>query len=230
MDQDRAVRSANLASIYRDAGMTEVSVREAARAVNDDYGNYSAHLFLADSYNALRDPTRFNLRYETAWFNELLLANLLSPVGGTPLSQNISQQEYARLFEVNRVGLASDSQFRTDGQFHELASQFGRVGNTSWSLDLDYQRNEGVRPNNELDRLETYLTAKYQLTAADSFFLLAKYQDYSSGDNFQYYDPNATRADLEIFGITNAPVIPPPTCPSFSMWTCATRSRFTRRR
>jgi len=67
LDQDRAVRSANLAAIYRDAGMTEVSAREASRAVNDDYGNFSAHLFLANSYSALRDPELVNLRYETPW-------------------------------------------------------------------------------------------------------------------------------------------------------------------
>ena len=81
------MRGANLASIYRDAGMTDVSVREAARAVTYDYANDSAHLFLSDSYNELRDPTRFNLRYETVWFNELLLANSLSPVGAGRLSQ-----------------------------------------------------------------------------------------------------------------------------------------------
>ena len=48
LDQDRAVRSANLANIYQSAGMPEVSLREAARAVNDDYANFSAHLFLAE--------------------------------------------------------------------------------------------------------------------------------------------------------------------------------------
>jgi tetratricopeptide (TPR) repeat protein len=63
LDEDLAVSSANLASIYRDAGMTDVSVREASRAVTYDYANASAHLFLSDSYNDLRDPTRFNLRY-----------------------------------------------------------------------------------------------------------------------------------------------------------------------
>ena len=42
LDQDRAVRSANLANVYRDAGMTDVSVREAGRAVSADYANYSA--------------------------------------------------------------------------------------------------------------------------------------------------------------------------------------------
>ena len=58
LDQDRAVRSANLAAIYQDDGMTDVSVREAARGVDSDYSNASSHLFLANSYNALRDPNR----------------------------------------------------------------------------------------------------------------------------------------------------------------------------
>lgn len=190
LDQDRAVRSSSLATLYQSANMDEVAVREAATAVGYDYANYSAHLFLSDSYNALRDPTRFNLRYETPWFNELLLANLLSPVGGTPLSQNISQQEYARLFERNRIGLSSATEYRSDGQVRELASQYGRVGQTSWALDLDYEHNNGVRANNELDRLEWYTTLKQQLTPQDSVLFLAKYQDYDSGDNFQRYNQN----------------------------------------
>ncbi|MBI1840746.1 MAG: FecR domain-containing protein [Verrucomicrobia bacterium] len=143
LDEDRAVRSSSLASLYRDAGMNRLALAEAASAVSADYANYSAHQFLAESYNTLRDPTRFNLRYETVWFNELLLANLLSPPGATPLSQHVSQQEYSRLFEHNRVGLTTDSSYRSDGQYRELSSQFGVVGNMAWSLDLDYQRNDG---------------------------------------------------------------------------------------
>ncbi len=193
LDEDRAVRSSSLANVYQTAGMPEVSVREAARAASDDYANYSAHLFLSDSFNALRDPTRFNLRYETVWFNELLLANLLSPVGGTPLSQQVSQQEYSRLFERDRIGLRSSSEFRSDGQFLELSSQFGTIGNTAWSLDLDYQHNDGVRVNNGLDRIEWYTTVKQQLNDRDSLLLLTKYQDYHAGDNFQYYDPSHPR-------------------------------------
>ena len=49
--------------------MSDVSVREAARAVDLDYANYSAHLFLANNYDALRDPKKANLRYETPWFS-----------------------------------------------------------------------------------------------------------------------------------------------------------------
>jgi tetratricopeptide (TPR) repeat protein len=206
LDEDRAVRSSSLANIYDSAGMTEVSLREAASAVTYDYGNYSAHLFLAQSLNALRDPTRFNLRHETAWFNELLLANMLSPVGGTPLSQHSSQQEYSRLFERDRIGLSSFTEYRSDGQIREVASQFGTIGNAEWSLDLDYQHNNGVRPNNELNRVEWYTTLKQQLTLQDSVMLLTKYQDYHSGDNFQYYDPTNARPNFR-FDEYQSPII-----------------------
>lgn len=199
LDQDRAVRSSSLASIYRENGMTDVSLREAARAVTHDYANYSAHLFLANSYDALRDPTRFNLRQETVWFNELLLANLLSPAGVRTLSQNISQQEYSRMFESEQLGLVTTTELRSDGQFREVASQFGAVGPLSWSLDLDAQHNDGVRPNNDLSRIEWYSQLKWQLTERDSLFLLTKYQDYHSGDNFQYFNPGALTLATNFF-------------------------------
>jgi len=189
LDQDRAVGSSSLATIYQGAGLEQVSVNEATRAVTYDYANYSAHLFLADSLDALRDPTRFNLRYETAWFNELLLANLLAPAGTRSISQNISQEEYTRLFERDRLGLDSTSEYRSDGQFRELASQYGTVGRFSYSLDLDYSHNDGVRTNNDLSRIEWYSQLKYQLTPYDTVLVLTKYQDYHSGDNFQYYYP-----------------------------------------
>jgi tetratricopeptide (TPR) repeat protein len=200
LDEDRAVRSASLAAVYRDDGMTEVSLREAARAVTADYANYSSHLFLANSFDALRDPTRFNLRYETPWFNELLLANLLAPVGVPAISPNISQQEYSRMFESDRLGLTTTTDARSDGQYREVASQFGSYRSLSYSLDLDWQRNEGVRPNNDLTRIEWYSQVKFQLTPQDSFLVLTKYQDYHSGDNFQYFDP--TRVSVSTNGIT----------------------------
>jgi len=189
LDQDRALRSANLASVYRDAGMGEVAVREAARAVTYDYANSSAHLFISDSFNELRDPTQFNLRYETVWFSELLLANLLAPVGAARLSQTLGQFDNVRLFESDHAGLASSTYYRSDGQVREQASQFGTLGNTAWAIDVDYQHNDGVRANNELDRLGVSASIKQQITPADSVLLMANYLDFDSGDNFQYYDP-----------------------------------------
>ncbi len=188
LDQDRAVRSANLAAIYQADGMDDVSVREATRGVDSDYANASSHLFLANSYNALRDPERINLRYETPWFNELLLANLLSPVGGGPLSQFVSEQEYSKLFEADRFGISSATTYFSTGELRETASQYGTFGNFSYSLDTEFQYDNGRRPNNEITRSETYFQVKVQLTPQDTIFFQTKYQDVRQGDLIQYYD------------------------------------------
>ncbi len=188
LDQDRAVRGANLAAIYEAAGMTDVSVREATRAVESNYANASAHLFLANSYNALRDPKRINLRFETPWFNELLLANLLSPVGGGPLSQFVSEQEYSKLFEADRFGFSSATTYFSSGEWRETASQYGTFGNFSYSLDSDYLYDRGQRPNNEITRWETYGQVKFQITPRDILFLQTKFQDVRQGDLLQRYN------------------------------------------
>ncbi len=192
LDQDRAVRSANLAALYRDAGMADWSVREATKAVNSDYGNYSAHLFLANSYDALRDPKLINLRYETPWFSELLLANLLTPIEAGSLSQTISQQEYSRLFEGNHLGLAGGAEYLSSGDWSQYGSQYGIVGNTSYALDDYYLLQRGQRPNNDLDQLTASAKIKQQITPEDSLFLQALYYRAESGDLAQYYNQYGT--------------------------------------
>ena len=189
LDQDKAVRSANLAKIYQNAGMQDVAVREATRAVESDYTNPSAHLFLANSFDALRDPKRIQLRYETPWFNELLLANLLSPVGGGPLSQFVSQQEYSKLLESDGIGGSLISEIRSDGESRTAASVFGQSGNFSYGIDAYYRDNNGGdRFNNGAELAELYGQFKWQVTPDDIFYFLGKYQDHQTGDNFDTYD------------------------------------------
>lgn len=188
LDQDQSVRSANLASLYRDAGLTDVGVREASRAVNYDYANYSAHLFLANSYDAIRDPKLINLRFETPWLSEQLIANLLAPVGAVSLSRNISQQEYSRFFEGNRIGLSSSTEYFSSGDWAQRASQFGTLGDSSYALDADYRTENGQRPNNDFERLTWSAKFKQQLTPEDSVFLQVLGFSGDSGDLAQYYD------------------------------------------
>ena len=196
LDQDRAVRGANLASVYRDAGMTEYSVREATKAVNSDPANSSAHLFLAESYDELRDPKGLNLRYETPWLNELLLANLLAPVGAGNLSQNISQQEYSKLFETDKFGVSSYTEYQSSGDFLERASQFGTLGNSSYALDFEYRTSPGQRLNN--DFIDRYYSAKFkqQITEKDSVFLQITDEHKTTGDLLQYYSQGSGSTTL----------------------------------
>jgi Flp pilus assembly protein TadD len=198
LDQDRAVRSANLATIYRDAGLEDVSVREAQRAVSYDYANYSAHLFLASSYDTLRDPKSFNLRYETPFYSELLVANLLAPVGGGHLSQNISAQEYSRFFDTDHFGIFSSTEYLSYGHWIQSASQYGTFGNSSYSLDAFYRSDNGQRPNNDLEQLALSAKFKQQLTRKDSIYLEAQYYRSDSGDVSQYYDEASASRSLRV--------------------------------
>lgn len=194
LDQDRAVRSANLAQVYRDAAMEDWSVREAGRALSADYANYSAHLFLAESYDALRDPRQINLRYETSWFSELLVSQLLAPVGAGNLSQYVSQQEYSKLFARDGLGLSSSTEYQSSGDWLERASQFGTFGDTGYALDFEYRLQNGQRGNNDLEQKTFYGKLKHQLTSQDSLFFGLLYDERAFGDVAQYYNHDGTLA------------------------------------
>jgi hypothetical protein len=201
LDQDQAVRGANLAKLYRDVGLQDISVQEASRAVHNDYANHSAHLFLASSYDALRDPNLINLRYETPWFSELLLANLLAPVGAGNLSQTISQQEYSRFFAGNSLGVFSQSDYLSSGDWTQNTSLYGTVDNTGFAVDSTYRSLNGSRPNNEQEQFSLTARLKQQLTARDSVLLQVGYFKTDGGDAAQYYNNS---------GSTNFPGVPSP--------------------
>jgi tetratricopeptide (TPR) repeat protein len=190
LDQDRAVRGANLASIYQNAGMNEVAMREASRAVQSDYTNASAHLFLANAFNAQRDPKRISLRSETPWFNELLLANLLSPVGGGPLSQYVSNQEYSKLLESDGIGGSIATEWRDTDEVRSVASVFGTSGKVSFGLDYGWRDAPGmdVRFNDAAELDEIYGQIKWQATPDDTLYFLGKWAQEEHGDVFDTYD------------------------------------------
>ncbi len=190
LDQDQAVRSANLGAMYRDAGMSEVAAREASRAVNYDYGNYSAHLFLANSYLGLSDPNMINLRYETPAESEYLLANLLAPVSAGAISPAISQQEYSRLFERDRFGVVSSTEYLSRGDWTQSGGQYGTYENFSYDLEAFYRSDPGQRSNNDIEQRQLSLAFKQQLTPQDSVYLQVQQYEAKSGDLAQYYTPN----------------------------------------
>lgn len=198
LDQDQAVRRASLANIYRDAGMEDVAAREAVRAVNDDYVNHSAHLFLAESYQLPAWPGQSALRHETAAFSELLLANLLAPPGAGLLSRNISQGEYSRLFERDGPGIVSATEYRSNGDWLQNASQFGTFGGFSYALDASYFSRSGDRPNNDFEFLGLAGAFKTRINEHDSLYLQTIYSDAESGDVRQLYDPSEVNRTLRL--------------------------------
>ncbi|MBL9126552.1 MAG: FecR domain-containing protein, partial [Verrucomicrobiales bacterium] len=198
LDQDRAVRGANLANLYADAGFRDLAFREATRAVNADYANAAAHLFLANSYDALRDPRQILLRYETPWYGEFLLANLLAPVGAGSLSQAVAQNEYSRLLERDRFGIVNRTTWTGNGDWLQQAAQFGQSGNVAYALEGQYRSEQGQAANNDLEQRHLSLATKIQAGPDDGFFLHATLQDFEAGDVLPRYDPDATIPGLRL--------------------------------
>jgi Flp pilus assembly protein TadD len=187
LDKDQSVRQANLASMYRDAHMHTWSQREAAASIESDYTNASAHMFLANSYDALRDPRQLNLRYETPWASELFLAQMLMPAGSANLSRQISQNEYTALFDQQRFHLINTTEYQSSGLWDQSTSHYGNLSNLSYAVDVDYYNDPGQRPNNDTENLSIWTSAKFSLTPQDELMLQAVYSDYESGDVAQYH-------------------------------------------
>jgi Tfp pilus assembly protein PilF/outer membrane receptor protein involved in Fe transport len=197
LDQDKAVRSASLATMYADAGMFNVSVNEASTAVNYDYANYSAHLFLADSYEQLSDPNGVNLRYETPAESEYLVANLLAPVGAGLLSSTISQGDYSRLFQQDGPGVVSDTEYLSRGAWTESGAQFGTFGDFSYDFEAYYHSDPGQWINNDVQQRQLSLTLKQQITPNDTVYFNINQLQSDEGDLQQYYNPN-TQVDPDV--------------------------------
>jgi len=189
LDEDRAVRAANLAALYRDAGLTDWSAREAGKAVNADYANWSAHLFLAGSFNDLRNARTVNQRYETAALSEYLLANLLAPASGGALAQRVSQQEYARLFERNALGVASVTEYQDRGAWTQQAAQYGLLNSSAYSVEGFYRSDPGERANQFLEQSAVTVRLKQDLGPQDSFYAEFTEGHTRAGDLNQLPDP-----------------------------------------
>ncbi|MBL9137551.1 MAG: FecR domain-containing protein [Verrucomicrobiales bacterium] len=206
LDEDRSVRSANFAGIYADLGLERMAETAGAQAIMADPANYSAHAFLADTYQQRRDPRQGDLRYETPWLSEYLVANLLAPPGAGILSQSVSQNEYSRLLQRDGVGVASETWYRSSGSWSQGASQFGAFGGTEYAADVLYRTDPGPAPNRDFEDLTLSVQMKQQLSAKDSVFLQGIRYEAEGGDTGPSMDGTARHPGLR-FEETQEPQI-----------------------
>src|SRR5207249_4103979 len=97
LDEDLAARSASLARIYSDLGFDQIALVEGWKSLSADPSNYSAHRFLADSYNILP-------RHEIAAVSELLQSQLRQPINITPIQPQLEEN---RSFILEGAGVAT---------------------------------------------------------------------------------------------------------------------------
>lgn len=198
LDRDRAVRNADLARVYLDAGLDEVARHSASRAVEADLVNSSAHLVLSRSHLSMENLSAFDLRNGVSRQSELLVANLLAPRGGGHLSPWLSESTLQSFVGPKPISLMSMTEYRSQGDWSEWASAYGEMGGLGYSLDTQILRKNGTQPNGWLDHTEISLQLKQELGDSDSVYLQASDRHVRSGDIARLYDPDLAREGLHV--------------------------------
>jgi len=96
------------------------------------------------------------------------------------------------------VGLRSQTEYLSGGDWIQNASQYGSFDGFGYSLDVAYRSENGQRPNSDLEQTTLSFTGKFDVTDKDRLLLLISRYDYESGDVAAYYDPNDAQADLRV--------------------------------
>lgn len=205
LDEDLAVRGANLAGIYQDLGFERLALVEGWKSVNTDPGNYSAHRFLADSY-------RSQPRHEIARVSEMLQSQLLQPINSNPVQPQLVEKntfivngtgpaevgfnEFSPLFNRNRVALFADGVVGSNAIFGEDLMLSGVHGRHSWSIAQFHYETDGFRENN--DQEQDIYNAFYQVSLSPQTSLQAeyRYRDLDRGDLALRFDPDNYSPDL----------------------------------
>jgi len=143
LDEDRAVRSTDLARIYTDLGFESLGLVAARRSADQSQSNYSSHLFLAGNYRALSG-------FASSFLSETLQARIYQPVGVNSVRRDsqgglVGLNEYTALFDRPRArGYVSGSYGMTDTDLNSYfpgcgapcSDQFAIDNSNNWSGDL----------------------------------------------------------------------------------------------
>ncbi len=165
LDEDLAVRSADLAGIYNDLGFDQLGMVTARQSADLDQSNYSSHLFLSGTYRNLPG-------FAPAFLSETLQSRIYQPVSVNAVrpdtvNESVSFNEYTALFDRPRLrGFASlrygdtDTDLPTALDANELDSSKSSGGDATVTFNQDrlagaisYQtfESDGFRVNNDID-------------------------------------------------------------------------------
>jgi predicted Zn-dependent protease len=204
LDEDRAVRSTDLARIYNDLGFESLGLVSARRSADQSQSNYSSHLFLAGNYRLLPG-------FASSFLSETLQARIYQPVGVNSVRRDsqgglVGLNEYTALFDRPRArGYVSGSYGMTDTDLNSYfpgcgapcADFFAIDDSNNWSGDLTgtYHNDrfsakvearafsdDGFRKNNEQDSHVYSAFVEGAATARDTIQFNAIVANRKTGD------------------------------------------------
>ncbi len=199
LDEDLAVKGANLARIYEDLGFQQLALVGGFKSLNTDPASHSTHRFLADAYAALP-------RHEIARVSELLQSQLLQPISITPVQPHLAESklfilngagpstlslnEYTPMFNRNRLALQASGLAGGNSTVGDEIVQSGIWGRYSYSLGQFHYETDGFRQNN--DQQQDLYNVFVQMSLSPKTSIQAEYRrkDIERGDLELRFDPD----------------------------------------
>lgn len=196
LDEDRAVRGADLARIYDDLGFDSLGLVAARRSADLDQANFSSHLFLAGNYRNLAG-------YASSFLSETLQARIYQPIGANAARPEatggtVAFNEYTALFDRPRArGFVNASYGYTDTDMSELYPGCGSACSDFYELDKSRNWTGNVQGTYNADRVAASLSySRYH----DDGFRVDDHQDTSVYHGFVEVAPT-TRDTLQLNAI-----------------------------
>jgi lipoprotein NlpI len=200
LDEDLAVRGADLARIYSDLGYEQRALYEGWAAVNADPGEAAGHRFLADAYRSLPN-------HEIARASELLQAQMLAPLNTSPLQPAASEtdlqllagttagsaalNEYTPLFVRDRVGVQGSVLAGENNTYVNEAVVTAQGGPGVVSAGFLHYETDGFRENQDQTRDIQNVFGQVRVDPALSVQAEFRHLEAEYGDLSQNFDPEA---------------------------------------
>ena len=198
LDQDRATRQIDLASVFSDLASDREAVAIASQSVAEDPSNYSAHRFLSEAY-ARRE------RNDIGRTSEILQAQLLQPPSLSPVAPELPfvdlgspgagsqsaaiSNEYSSLFERNRTQVSAGTLLGNLGTRSARLVISTLQGPVSASVGYFDTSSDGFRPNGDITHRLWNGFAQFAVSPYVS--LQAEYRERHTnyGDVVMHFDP-----------------------------------------
>lgn len=172
LDKDNAVRSAGLAEVFTSLGFYRAAQIEAIKSINKDYGNFSAHKLLADSYNTLNTVDALVSEQVISRAYAPLSLNLLGGPQG-PASFNDYNAFFDRAQIRQRVGFYGRT---SEDALIPYAALAGRTDDTGYRIIAESAFLNGSKDNDYSRDYRFTGTVQHQMTADLRLFAEGKYQ------------------------------------------------------
>jgi ferric-dicitrate binding protein FerR (iron transport regulator) len=184
LDRDSGVRSASLAEVFTSLGFNRAAQIEAIKSINKNYGNFSAHKLLSESYNTINTVD--------ALVSEQIIARAYAPLtlnllGGPQSSASVN--DYNAFFDRSemrqRVGFIGKSAEDIMAPYAALA---GRSDKSAYRVIAESAFGNGSKEDDYLRDYRFTGTLQHQLTPDLRVFTEAKYQARHVEDKYAILD------------------------------------------